>query len=289
VSNDRKVLFVVHAARPDAIEVAREAARGLIKNGIKVLVAETDVANLGIDGIEHATNAAGCELVIVFGGDGTILRGVEIAREHNVPVLGVNLGHVGFLAEAEPEEIKTVIEVVVNKAWTVESRTALAITVQPETGDSWTTWALNEVVIERQSNENMANLLVSIDGHPLSQWNCDGLLCATPTGSTAYAFSAGGPVVWPEVEALLVVPVSAHALFNRPIVVSPKSLIEVQVISGPVIVSADGRRNKNVTDGAQVKVVRHPDSVQLARIHQTPFTQRLVAKFELPIHGWRAK
>lgn len=289
MSNDRKVLFVVHAARPDAIEVAREAARGLIKNGIKVLVAETDVANLGIDGIEHATNAAGCELVIVFGGDGTILRGVEIAREHNVPVLGVNLGHVGFLAEAEPEEIKTVIEVVVNKAWTVESRTALAITVQPETGDSWTTWALNEVVIERQSNENMANLLVSIDGHPLSQWNCDGLLCATPTGSTAYAFSAGGPVVWPEVEALLVVPVSAHALFNRPIVVSPKSLIEVQVISGPVIVSADGRRNKNVTDGAQVKVVRHPDSVQLARIHQTPFTQRLVAKFELPIHGWRAK
>ena len=289
MSNVRKVLFVVHAARPDAIEVAREAARGLIKNGIKVLVAETDVANLGIDGIEHATNAAGCELVIVFGGDGTILRGVEIAREHNVPVLGVNLGHVGFLAEAEPEEIKTVIEVVVNKAWTVESRTALAITVQPETGDSWTTWALNEVVIERQSNENMANLLVSIDGHPLSQWNCDGLLCATPTGSTAYAFSAGGPVVWPEVEALLVVPVSAHALFNRPIVVSPKSLIEVQVISGPVIVSADGRRNKNVTDGAQVKVVRHPDSVQLARIHQTPFTQRLVAKFELPIHGWRAK
>jgi NAD+ kinase len=289
VSNDRKVLFVVHAARPNALDVAREAARGLIKNGIKVLVAETDVANLGIDGIEHATNAAGCELVIVFGGDGTILRGVEIAREHNVPVLGVNLGHVGFLAEAEPEEIKTVIEVVVNKAWTVESRTALAITVQPETGDSWTTWALNEVVIERQSNENMANLLVSIDGHPLSQWNCDGLLCATPTGSTAYAFSAGGPVVWPEVEALLVVPVSAHALFNRPIVVSPKSLIEVQVISGPVIVSADGRRDQNVTDGAQVKVVRHPDSVQLARIHQTPFTQRLVAKFELPIHGWRAK
>lgn len=289
MSNDRKVLFVVHAARPNALDVAREAARGLIKNEIKVLVAETDVANLGIDGIEHATNAAGCELVIVFGGDGTILRGVEIAREHNVPVLGVNLGHVGFLAEAEPEEIKTVIEVVVNKAWTVESRTALAITVQPETGDSWTTWALNEVVIERQSNENMANLLVSIDGHPLSQWNCDGLLCATPTGSTAYAFSAGGPVVWPEVEALLVVPVSAHALFNRPIVVSPKSLIEVQVISGPVIVSADGRRNKNVTDGAQVKVVRHPDSVQLARIHQTPFTQRLVAKFELPIHGWRAK
>ena len=289
MSNDRKVLFVVHAARPDAIEVAREAATGLTANGIQVLVAEKDVANLGIAGIEHATNAAGCELVIVFGGDGTILRGVEIAREHNVPVLGVNLGHVGFLAEAEPEEIKTVIEVVVNKAWTVESRTALAITVQPETGDSWTTWALNEVVIERQSNENMANLLVSIDGHPLSQWNCDGLLCATPTGSTAYAFSAGGPVVWPEVEALLVVPVSAHALFNRPIVVSPKSLIEVQVISGPVIVSADGRRNKNVTDGAQVKVVRHSDSVQLARIHQTPFTQRLVAKFELPIHGWRAK
>lgn len=289
MSNQRKVLFVVHAARPDAIEVAREAATGLTANGIKVLVAEKDVSNLGIAGIEHATNAAGCELVIVFGGDGTILRGVEIAREFNIPVLGVNLGHVGFLAEAEPEEIKTVIDVVVNKTWTVESRTALSVTVQPVNGPTWTSWALNEVVIERQGNDKMANLLVSIDGHPLSQWNCDGLLCATPTGSTAYAFSAGGPVVWPEVEALLVVPVSAHALFNRPIVVSPKSLIEVQVISGPVIVSADGRRDQNVSDGAQVKVVRHPDSVQLARIHQTPFTQRLVAKFELPIHGWRAK
>ena len=285
----RKVLFVVHGARPNAYDVARAAAKGLLANNIAVACADADADQLEIPEVTSATDAAGCELVVVFGGDGTILRGIEIARAHDIPVLGVNLGHVGFLAEAEPEDIESVINVVVNNEWSVEERLTLAISATDADGRTWESWALNEVAIKKFNREHMANLLVSIDERPVSQWACDGVLVATPTGSTAYAFSAGGPVVWPEVEAMLVVPVSAHALFSKPLVVSPKSIVDVEVTTGPVVISADSQRNTDLATGATLRIVRSPKPVKLARIHPTPFTERLVAKFELPVHGWRAK
>jgi len=285
----RRVLFVLHAARVQAVEIARQAARGLIAQGLEVGLADADSGVLDVDGVIQVENAFGSELVIVFGGDGTILRGVEIARPHDIPVLGVNLGHVGFLAEAEAEDIDTVISIVVNRKWTVEERFALSVTTCGPEDQGWTSWALNEVAIEKFNRERMAELMVSIDDSPLSRWSCDGLLLSTPTGSTAYAFSAGGPVIWPEVDAMLVVPVSAHALFARPLVVSPHSIVDVTVISGPVVISADGRRSSDLAAGAHVRIVRDEQPVKLARIHQTPFTQRLVAKFALPVHGWRAQ
>jgi NAD+ kinase len=193
------------------------------------------------------------------------------------------------LAEAEPEDIERVISVVVNHEWSVEERLALAITATDADGRTWESWALNEIAIEKFNREHMANLLVSIDERPVSQWACDGVLVATPTGSTAYAFSAGGPVVWPEVEAMLVVPVSAHALFSKPLVVSPASVVDVEITSGPVVVSADRQRNTDLATGGKLRVVRNTKPVKLARIHVTPFTERLVAKFELPVHGWRAQ
>ena len=285
----RKVLFVVHGARPNAYSVARAAAKGLLANNIAVACADSDADQLEVPEVTAATDAAGCELVVVFGGDGTILRGIEIARAHDIPVLGVNLGHVGFLAEAEPEDIESVINVVVNNEWSVEERLTLAISATDADGRTWQSWALNEVAIKKFNREHMANLLVSIDERPVSQWACDGVLVATPTGSTAYAFSAGGPVVWPEVEAMLVVPVSAHALFSKPLVVSPKSIVDVEITTGPVVVSADSQRNTDLATGATLRVVRSTKPVKLARIHPTPFTERLVAKFELPVHGWRAR
>jgi NAD+ kinase len=285
----RKVLFVIHGARSDAFNVARAAAKGLLANNIAVACADADSGQLEIPEVTSASDASGCELVVVFGGDGTILRGIEIAREHDIPVLGVNLGHVGFLAEAEPEDIERVISVVVNNEWSVEERLALSITATDADGRKWESWALNEIAIEKFNREHMANLLVSIDERPVSQWACDGVLVATPTGSTAYAFSAGGPVVWPEVEAMLVVPVSAHALFSKPLVVSPASVVDVEITSGPVVVSADSHRNTDLATGGKLRVVRNTKPVKLARIHLTPFTERLVAKFELPVHGWRAK
>jgi NAD+ kinase len=285
----RKVLFVIHGARSDAFNVARAAAKGLLANNIAVACADEDSGELEIPEVTSASDAAGCELVVVFGGDGTILRGIEIAREHDIPVLGVNLGHVGFLAEAEPEDIERVISVVVNNEWSVEERLALSITATDADGRTWKSWALNEIAIEKFNREHMANLLVSIDERPVSQWACDGVLVATPTGSTAYAFSAGGPVIWPEVEAMLVVPVSAHALFSKPLVVSPASIVDVEITSGPVVVSADRKRNTDLASGGKLRVIRNSKPVKLARINPTPFTERLVAKFELPVHGWRAQ
>ncbi len=286
---NRTVLFVVHAGRERAIEVSRAVATGLMAHGIRVVCADDDSELLNISGISAADDSSDCELVIVFGGDGTILRAIEIARPHDVPVLGVNLGHVGFLAEAEPDDIDAVISAVVNGELVIEERTALQIDVTDADGRTWKSWALNEVAIEKHHRERMANVLVSIDGEALSQWSCDGVLCSTPTGSTAYAFSAGGPVVWPQVDAFLVVPISAHALFARPMVVSPESMIDVSVTTGPVLVSCDGRRMTDVATGGSVHVVRATQPVKFARVHSTTFTARLVAKFELPVRGWRNK
>jgi NAD+ kinase len=285
----RKVLFVINAEHPTAFDIARAAAKGLLENGISVACSDGDETGLDLAEVTASNDPTGCELVMVFGGDGTILRGIEIARDQDVPVFSVNLGHVGFLAEAEPEDIDGVISTVVNKEWSVEERTALSITATDADGRTWESWALNEVAIEKYNRENMAKLLVSVDERPVSNWSCDGVLVATPTGSTAYAFSAGGPVVWPEVEAMLVVPISAHALFAKPLVVSPKSVVELVVTTGPVEVNCDRRRRTELATGATIRVVRNPKPVKLARIHLTPFTERLVAKFELPVHGWRAK
>jgi len=285
----RKVLFVINAEHPTAFDIARSAAEGLLANGIAVACSDGDEGGLELAQVTGSNDAAGCELIVVFGGDGTILRGVEIARDHDVPVFSVNLGHVGFLAEAEAEDIEAVISTVVNKEWSAEERTALAIHVTDADGRIWDSWALNEVAIEKYSRGHMTKLLVNIDERPVSHWSCDGVLVATPTGSTAYAFSAGGPIVWPEVEAMLVVPISAHALFAKPLVVSPKSVVELVVTTGPVEVGCDRRRKTELATGATIRVVRNTKPVKLARIHLTPFTERLVAKFELPVHGWRAK
>ena len=157
-------------------------------------------------------------------------------------------------------------------------------------GTSTDTWALNEASVEKVARERMIEVVTDIDGHPLSRWACDGVVCATPTGSTAYAFSAGGPVVWPEVEALLLVPLSAHALFARPLVAAPTSLIAIDSVAPEKqgALWADGRRCFDLPHGARVEVRRHPETVSFARLRDAPFTDRLVAKFALPITGWRS-
>ena len=284
----RQVLFVVRSGSAQALEVAREAAKGLLANHVAVACIRDDAQLLAVEGVTSSDDATGCELVVVFGGDGTILSGIEVARPADVPVLGVNLGHVGFLAEAEPEDIQAVVNAIVDHNWRVEERMTLGVHVEGPEQQHWASWALNEIAIEKDARERMIQIMVSVDDHALSQWSADGLLCATPTGSTAYAFSAGGPVVWPEVDAMLVVPISAHALFARPLVVSPSSTVEVTVMKGPVVISADGRRMTEVSAGSTVTIVRHPQSTKLARLHTVPFTERLVAKFELPVQGWGA-
>lgn len=297
-ADQRTVLLVTHASRPEAQVLAAEVAQALARAALDVRVCDDDglASAAGDWSVVPADEDAadGAELVVVLGGDGTILRGAERARHGDVPLLGVNLGHVGFLAEAEREAVDDVVRAIVERQWHVEERTALEVSVLVSGKAVHRTWALNEVSLEKAARERMVDVLVEIDGRPLSRWGCDGVVCATPTGSTAYAFSAGGPVVWPEVEALLVVPISAHALFARPLVVSPTSVIALELpdessLDASAVLWADGRRALDLPPRARVEVRRSTQPVRLARLTSAPFTDRLVAKFNLPVEGWRGR
>ncbi|MEU0092201.1 NAD kinase [Kribbella sp. NPDC006257] len=293
-SDPRRVLLVAHTGREFAVEVARQAHRLLTGAGLVVRLVGDEAEALELDPVEIAYDAEKAaqdvELIIVLGGDGSILRGAELARPHGTPVLGVNLGHVGFLAEAEVDDLERIVQVVVDRTYTVEERMTLAVDVWVDDELVFDTWALNEASIEKAAREKMLEVLVEVDGRPLSRWGCDGVVVATPTGSTAYAFSAGGPIVWPEVEAILMVPLSAHALFSRPIVVAPTSRLSVELVAawhGRGVLWCDGRRMTEVPPGARIGVRRGKMPVRLARAHEAPFTDRLVAKFDLPVLGWR--
>jgi len=292
----RRVLLVAHTGREDAREAARSFTKALTSHDIVVRLLPLEARELGLelgDAVEIAPEtdpSRDCELVLVIGGDGTILRAAELTHDVCTPVLGVNLGHVGFLAEAEYDDLESTIDAVVHQRYTSEDRMTLDVSVFLEGELITRTFALNEASVEKAARERMLEVVVEIDGRPLSRWGCDGVVCATPTGSTAYNFSAGGPVVWPEVEALLLVPISAHALFARPLVVAPDSLLAVEVIArtdGAGVLWCDGRRAVDLPPGARIEVRRSDRVVRLARLHQAPFTDRLVAKFDLPVEGWR--
>jgi NAD+ kinase len=291
----RRMLIVTHTGRAGAVSEATSIIRQLVGAGIEValLPSESEALDEAQDGIvvvDPAQPSEGCELLVCLGGDGTILRGAELARDSGVPVLGVNLGHVGFLAEAEHEEIGLTVERLVARDYDVEERMAIDVVVSVSGLEVARSWALNEATVEKAARERMLELVVEIDGRPLSMIGCDGVVMATPTGSTAYGFSAGGPVIWPEVEALLFVPISAHALFARPLVVSPRSRLAVEVLEdteGSGVLWCDGRRMVDLPPGARIEVTRSATPVRLARLTRAPFTDRLVAKFDLPVTGWR--
>jgi NAD+ kinase len=340
-AGDRVMLLVVHTGRPAARRAASVMIAKLAAAGIGVRVLEPEAAELGCETAAvvpaSASAAEGTEMVLVVGGDGTLLRAAELARPARVPLLGVNLGHIGFLAEAEPEDLAEAVANIAAHRYSVEERMTIEVAVRINGGQIAATWALNEASVEKAARERMLDLVIEVDGRPLSRWGCDGVVFATPTGSTAYAFSAGGPVVWPEVEALLMVPISAHALFAGPMVVSPRSVLAAEVIGAagglpvtglappgsagaieqfvPVqsgtagaVLWCDGRRMVELPPGARVEVRRGSLPVLLARLPAVagaagrrapaegpevrigaPFTDRLVAKFGLPIAGWRGR
>jgi NAD+ kinase len=323
----RTVLLVAHTGRPRAATSARFVADRLSRAGlrVRVLAPEADELCCAAEVVPPSLHAGeGAELVIVIGGDGTLLRAAEIARPAGAPLLGVNLGHVGFLAEADPDDLAATVDRVVARQYQVESRMTIDVTVRQNGGVAARTWALNEATVEKTPRIGMLELVTEVDGRPLSRLDCDGVICATPTGSTAYAFSAGGPIVWPEVAALLIVPICAHALFAGPMVVSPDSTVALEVIGGtpraPVgpaglgldpgswrgemtgaVLWCDGRRSVELPPGARVEVRRGERPVLLARLHRreagagtpvgagAPFTDRLVVKFGLPVTGWRGR
>lgn len=295
----RTVLVTAHIGRENALRSARFVADRLTAAGISVRSLAGEFSSPGAHEVPASDAAAeGAELVIVLGGDGSLLRAAELSRPAGVPLIGANLGHVGFLAEAEPDGLADLVERVVARDYAVEERMTIDVTVRRNGTGIASTWALNEATVEKAARERVIEVIIEIDGRPLSRWGGDGVVCSTPTGSTAYAFSAGGPVVWPEVEALLMVPISAHALFAPPMVVSPQSVLAVELIvasetSGAVL-WCDGRRKVDLPPGARVEVRRGALPVLLARLQTSEsrsggFTDRLVAKFGLPVAGWRGR
>jgi NAD+ kinase len=288
----RAALLVTHTGRSDSTAHARRVARDLIEAGFAVRVVAEEAHDLGISGVTPVSGecaAQGVEIVFALGGDGTVLRGAELARPEGAAVFGINLGRVGFLAEAEIHDLDRAVRDIIAHNYTVEERLTLDVVAEYDGAEIARSWALNEVTVEKGSRERMLELLVDVDGRPLSRYGCDGVICATPTGSTAYAFSAGGPVVWPQLEAIIVVPISAHALFSRPLVTAPNSIIQLTVdpYTTMAALCCDGRRVYELPPGARVTVQRGALPVRVARLAPQPFTDRLVAKFELPVEGWR--
>lgn len=295
----RYFLIVAHTGRADSLEAAATVCQQLIAAGAVPVLALDERADLLASSPElnghiavlgESASTADLELVIVLGGDGTILRSAELVRGCSAPLLGINLGHVGFLAESERDDLGEAVRRALKGDYEVEERLALSVRVKVGKEVVYETWALNEVTVEKASRERMIEVVVEVDGRPLSSFGCDGVVLSTPTGSTAYSFSAGGPIVWPGVEALLLVPLSAHALFARPLVVGPESSLAVEVLSrtgASAVLCADGRRTQDLPQGARVIVRRSSVPVRLARLHIGPFTDRLVNKFNLPVTGWR--
>lgn len=292
----RHVVVVTHATRDDAFDAATEFIEAMAGRGIGCVVPDDQLdylsektRGLALDGLDGFRG--GAEVVVVFGGDGTILRAAEWALPRHVPMIGVNLGHVGFLAELERSDMSTLVRKVCARNYTVEDRLVLEITVTSHDGvKRWGSFAVNELSLEKASRRRMLDVLASVDGLPVQRWSSDGILVSTPTGSTAYAFSAGGPVMWPDLDAMLMVPLCAHALFARPLVMSPAARVDLDIQpdgSESGVLWCDGRRSCEVRPGERITVVRHPDRLRIARLAVQPFTSRLVKKFALPVSGWR--
>ena len=294
----RHVLVLLHPGQSEAVAAAAAVAQQLQNAGIVPVVRDTERAELEIAGtalaplsvLEDDVSVADIECAIVLGGDGTILRAAELLRDSSAPLVGINLGHVGFLAETERAGIAEAVKKVIERAYEIEERLTLRVRVKRGSEVVFETWALNEATVEKASRSRILEVVLEVDRRPLSSFSCDGVVMATPTGSTAYAFSAGGPVIWPTVDAMVVVPMSAHALFTRPLVVGPDSAMAVEILerSGTEgILWCDGRRSCDLPAGSRVVVTKSSTPVRLARLQSSAFTDTLVRKFDLPVDGWR--
>lgn len=280
----RTVGVVVHTDRRDALEAARAAVARLREHGVAVVAVDADVWDAAeVELRAPEAFGEGLDLVLSFGGDGTLLRAAYLARDRGVPLLGVNLGRLGFLSELEAGDLGGALARVQAGDFDVEERMTLAVEVyDADGGVAGTSWALNEASVERVSPQRLMVFEVGVSGTSLARVPADAVICATPTGSTAYAFSARGPIVSPSLEAILLVPVAPHSLFDRTIVVGAEERLRVFPVDGAgATVSLDGRESLPIPPGGSVEVARGAMPVRMVRLGHIDFYQRVRDKFGL--------
>lgn len=289
MSDVRHAVVVTHVRLRESGTVVQEAVDQLERAGFRVSI----IDNAEAPGFGGATRTVdeGTEIVVVLGGDGTILRAAELVHCTQVPILGVNLGHVGFLAEFESFQMGDAIRRVADHDYSIDERMVAHVDVWlPGQERPLSDWALNDITVERADRGKMVELSIRVDDVEMSSFGCDGVIVSTPTGSTAYAFSAGGPIMWPNVKALQLVPLAAHALFARPLVIGSGSTFTLDILddsSSAGWICCDGRRQCALPKGARVVIRESKSTLRLARLSGVPFTNRLVTKFDLPVVGWR--
>ncbi|MDQ3963960.1 MAG: NAD(+)/NADH kinase [Actinomycetota bacterium] len=257
-------VLVVHEGKPAAVELAARLTSFLGERGV------------AIDG-ERA------EIVISLGGDGTMLRAAQLAHSLDAPLLGVNLGLLGYLSEVDPDSARHALERVLAGDFEIEERMMLACEVSG--GEDSHYVGLNEVLVDRSGRHRLVRLAVRIGGEELAAFNADGLIVATPTGSTAYALSAGGPIVSPRANCLILVPVSAHMIFSRPFVLAPDETVEITVGGSEqgASVSLDGALGRDLAPDTVVTVHRDDKALKLVRLGGPGFVERLRRKLDLPV------
>ncbi|WEV63341.1 NAD kinase [Bifidobacterium sp. ESL0732] len=280
----RHAVVVTHARLRETSLVVREAVEQLEHAGFSVRIVDSlDPPKFGEPSPIVSSDT---EIVVVLGGDGTILGAAELVHNTEVPILGVNLGHVGFLAEFESFQLSEAIARVADRDYSIDERNLARVSVTSSDGKKTASdWALNDITIQQADRDHMIELSVGVDGVEASSFSCDGVIISTPTGSTAYAFSAGGPIIWPDVKALQLIPLAAHALFTRPMVISEHSRFTVDVIDDSLTegwICCDGRRKMKLEYGTRTTVHLSSLTVKLASLSGVPFTNRLVSKFNLP-------
>lgn len=276
--------LVVHGGRSEAREAALEAVDLLRGEGVGIVGCSGDGWDDVIDVREPSSFGDRADVVLVFGGDGTFLRAAYMARDRGIPLAGVDLGRLGFLSEVGAPDVAAVLRRLVGGAFTVEERMTLLVEVDDADGRTVArSWALNEASIERTDRQRLVVLEVRVGDSLFAHVPADGIICASPTGSTAYAFSAGGPILSPLVHAILLVPVAPHSLFDRTIVVDPTETLSVRPVGehNTCLVSLDGRETLDVPAGGRVRVSRGDVPVRLARFGMFDFYERVRDKFGL--------
>jgi NAD+ kinase len=282
----RKVGVVVHPGRPPAVELGKLLAGWAEEHGIELrtLAAERGCIGEDVPCVDEPDFAPGLDLVVSLGGDGTLLRALGLVLTGQVPALGVNAGRLGFLAEVEPHGLGAALDAVWAGSYRVERRTSLAARVMVGGREVAEDLAVNDVVLEKAARERLAHVAVRIgDGGPFARYAADGVMVASPTGSTAYSFSAGGPIVSPRLDALLLTPIAPHMVFNRSLVLHPDEGVRLEVLadSPPLVEVVDGRVVRELPPGAVVEVRRSRHPALLVRTGRADFYRLVRSKFRL--------